>query len=297
MMEVAEANLSFDPGTLTDLKNDDSTPFFSEEQIGRLAGFDKFKGERGQAHIVKSLMELESLKGLSDKTLSQLKTDKETYESEVGEKYKGHLSPPKEDATDEEKAEWSKSVKAFLKAPEDLDGYNKLKLPESIDEESVAALKELAYANHWTEASTQKAIDIHQSLLEKSVESFHADQEEAQKTTDKILTKLWGGQKNKVEKVEQIRRMLREYVNPDWRSTDIEMDELWKDFDKKVYASGVGNNDVIMAILSEAVDKGVGRKEGNTVVEMHGSVPVVKGGRNETPQQEWDRLNPGVEMP
>ena len=289
MTEIAEANLSFDPGVLAGVQNDDGTPFFNEDQVAKLPGLDKFKGDRGQAKLAKSLLELQGMKGRSDMTTAELKADKDKHEKEVGEKYKGYLSPLKEGATEQEKAEWNKSLKAFLKAPETVDGY-KLKLPEDFDEESVTALKELAVASHWTEAATQSAIDIHQALLAKSMEEFHAAQAETQKVTDKILTKLWGGQKNKVEKVEQIRRMLREYVNPDWRSTDIEMDQQWIDFDKKVYTSGVGNNDVIMAILGDAIDKGVGRKEGTTHVEMHGSVPVVTG-------KTWGELNPGVPEP
>lgn len=295
MPEPIEVNLSFDPGTLTELKNEDQTPFFSEDQVGRLKGFDKFKGERGQAQLVKSHMELESMRGLADKTLSELKREKETFESETATKFEKHLAPLKENATDEEKTDHQLSLKKFFGAPEKVEDYNVIKMPEgvAIDEEAMTDLKEWAFKSHKSVADTEELLGIQLAMVKRQQEVFDDSQNEDARTTEKILTKLWKGKEAYVEKTEHILRTLRQFVNPDWRKTEEAMDEPWQKFKKDVYFSGIANNDSLMAMLGEAIDKGVGRAEGKTHIEMHGSVPVVTKSKDKT----WEDYNPGVPEP
>ena len=290
-----DGNLSFDPSTLTDVQNEDGTPFFSEDQIAKLPNLDKFKGERGQALLTKSFMELETFKGANDKTMSEIKADQEKFEAGVAEKFQGHLAPLKKDATDEEKVVYQAKVKTFFQAPEKLEDYDALKVPEGVpmDEEGMKAFKKWGFANNKSVEACQQLLDIQTGMIQRQQEAHDDKQADAAKTTEKLLTKLFGGKEAYVEKCEHIMRMLRQYVNPDWRKFEESMDEPWQEFKTDVYTSGVANNPVIMEVLGAAIDKGVGRAEGKTHVEIVGSTPVEKKHLDKS----WEEQNPGVPKP
>ena len=293
---MSEEGLDFDPGVFADLKNDDDTPFFSEEQAGKLDALDKFKGERGLARLAKSYMELESFKGTTaNKSLADIKKEQEAFEKDIATKYEGHLAPLKEDATDEEKAAYHAKAKKFFGAPDKIEGYDAIEVPKDIpiDEDAMTAFKQWGFNNNKTIGEMQDILNIQLGMIQRQKEAFDASQDEAQRVTEKILTKEFGGKEAYVEKCENIKRLLRARVNPDWRKVDEEMDEPWQKFKQDVYVGGIANNDVLMSILGEALDKGVGKVEGKTHVEMHGSTPVEKKHLDKT----WEELNPGVPAP
>ncbi len=297
---MTETSLGFDPGSLSSAMGDDgTTALFTEDQIKDLG---KFKGDKGQITMARSYLDLQAKNSTSDEDVTKWKElrdnfkDNEARITDYESKLENSISTLKEDATDEDRTAHKLTMKKFLGTPEKIEGYDVLKNPENltIDEESMKGFKEVAFENNWSVEAAQGVLDMHNALVIKAKEAFDDKQDEAKRISKKILTKEFGGNEAYIEKCEHVKRMLRERVNPDWRNTTEEMDEDWQEFQQEVYNAGIGNNHILMSALSEAVDKGVGRKEGQTHIEMHGSVPV-EG--QLTPKQEWEKENPGVAYP
>lgn len=293
------SSLGFDPGGLSDVMGDDgTTAAFTEDQIKHL---EKFKGDKGQVTMARSYLDLQAKNSTSDDDLTKwkdLKDNFKTHEAKITDyeaRLKDSISSLKDDATDEDRVAHKLSMKKFLGTPEKVEGYDVLKNPDiPVDEESMTGLKALAFENNWSVEATQSVLDMHNALLAKGQEAFDDKQDETKRVSETILIKECGGKEAYVEKCEHVMRMLREKVNPEWRNTTEEMDETWQGFKENAYTSGIANDHVLMSILMEAVDKGVGRKEGQTHLEYKGSTPI---DGQLTPEQEWEKHNPGVPMP
>lgn len=135
-----EVNLGFDPGTLTDLKNEDESSMFTPEQITRLG---KFTGDNGQVKLAKSYLEIETLarnavRWPDDKTSDK---DRATFDAKI-HTYQGVPAKPEDYEIDrsgvpegveyDEEMEtnfrqWAHSAKASQKVVNEMvANYNKM---------------------------------------------------------------------------------------------------------------------------------------------------------------------------
>lgn len=222
----------------------------------------------------------ESTKG--NAVLMRFKTEEDAHKGHLDTKTKmsDPMRLPKslDKATDEQKAEWNASVGKLRGVPEKAEGYD-LKLPEDLpegvklDEEATKEVKEMAKSLNIPQASLQAFYNFQLNMTAKQLEGHATANEEAGKVCIAALEEESGKEKCR-ENLILVERALRSKINPDWQTVKAEDDEKWQDFKKTVYATGVGNNKVIMDLLIVAANQLQG--SGKLIKGQHGSFDDTK---------------------
>lgn len=164
-------------------------------------------------------------------------------------------------ATDEQITDYRARVGKLLGAPDNEDGYEikRPNLPEGTpyDEDGEKMVRTWGLKHHLSQSAVQEAMDMWNQTMLARGETLAKDNEAAVKETITKLEEDLGKSETK-ESLVLIERLMRGYVNPDWQNVEEDKDEAWQDFKKKIYLSGIGNNFVLMKILSDAAPLLVG---------------------------------------
>ncbi len=194
--------------------------------------------------------------------LGRFKTEEEAHIGHIATKSKVgdpmHLPKSMDKATDEQKAEWNTSVGKLRGVPDKAEDYD-LKppkdLPENIklDEELTKAAKELSKSLHVPQATLQAFHELQLNAVARQMAAHTESNEKAGKECVEKLQEELGKEKCK-EALILVERALRSKINPDWHTVKAEDDEAWQDFKTTVYATGVGNNKVVMDLLIVAAN-------------------------------------------
>lgn len=203
----------------------------------------------------------DSLKGNS--VLKRYTTEEDAHKGHLEARAKMSdpgLRLPKslKDATDEQKAEWNASVGKLRGVPDKAEDYD-LKPPKDLPEgvkisdEDVKAVKEMAKTLHVPQANLQAFYNFQLNMVARQMEAHAKSNEESGKSCIEKLEEELGKEKCK-EGLILVERALRSKLNKDWQSVKAEEDEAWQDFKKTVYATGVGNNKVVMDLLIVAAN-------------------------------------------
>jgi hypothetical protein len=123
----------------------------------------------------------------------------------VGDKLKGYIKKPAEEATDEQKAEYRMSLLKELGAPADAGAYEiprPDKLPGGIefDEEAVKAMdareaiaKQFFFERGWPVGMVKEGIELMNKMQLEAIEARMAKEREQFESQSKELDKLWTG--------------------------------------------------------------------------------------------------------
>lgn len=162
-------------------------------------------------------------------------------------------------ATEEQRAEWNASVGKIRGVPDKDEDYTHERskdLPDivKIDDETMKEFKGLAKKLHVPQANFHAFVDFQLNMIARQLEA-HAKAND--KAGAECVTKLEEelGKEQCKEGLILVERALRSKLNKDWQSVKAEDDKAWQDFKKTVYATGVGNNKVVMDLLIVAANQ------------------------------------------
>lgn len=203
----------------------------------------------------------ESTKG--NEVLKRFATEEESHKGHLETKTKmsDPMRLPKslDKATDEQKTEWNTSVGKLRGVPNKAEDYD-LKPPEDlpdgvkISDEDTKAIKEMAKELHVPQANLQAFYEFQLNMVAKQMATYAETNEKTGKECVEKLQEELGKEKCK-EALILVERALRSKLNKDWQTVKAEDDEAWQKFKTTVYATGVGNNKVVMDLLIVAANQ------------------------------------------
>lgn len=203
----------------------------------------------------------ESTKG--NEVLKRFATEEESHKGHLETKTKmsDPMRLPKslDKATDEQRVEWNVGVGKLRGVPDKAEDYEHTRsndLPDmvKIDDETMKEFRELAKTRDIPQSNFQGLVDFQLSMVAKQMAAYAETNEKTGKECVEKLQEELGKEKCK-EALILVERALRSKLNKDWQTVKAEDDEVWQKFKTTVYATGVGNNKVVMDLLIVAANQ------------------------------------------
>lgn len=233
------------------------------------------------------------------------------YDTEL-DSHKGHLEARKamsdptdpmrlpkslDKATDEQKAEWNANVGKLRGVPDKAENYvlkTPKDLPEGvkISEEDVKAVKVMAKELHVPQANLQAFYEFQLNMIARQLEAHaEANEKNGKECIEKLEEEL--GKEQCKEALILVERALRSKINPEWHTVKADDDEDWQKFKTTVYATGVGNNKVVMDLLIVAAN--LLESTGKLLPGTHSTAELKEGDMSEKQiQQTHFPKSPGM---